>query len=101
MIESFNLKENYWNNENYVVPIISSEATYNKPIKYGDIVSISIKVAQLKSSSFELNYECKNEKGEVVNEVMTVHVCVNKIDWKKRELPAMVYKGLEKLFSKN
>jgi len=51
--------------------------------KYGETITVEIKVAQLKSSSFELNYECKNEKGEVTNKVRTVHVCVGKKDWKK------------------
>ena len=101
LIASFNLKENYWSNEDYVMPIISSEASYKKAVKYGDIITINITVAQLKTSSFELNYECKNEKGEVANEVMTVHVCVSKTDWKKRELPPLVFKNLEKLTSKN
>jgi YbgC/YbaW family acyl-CoA thioester hydrolase len=101
MIASFNLKENYWSNEDYIVPIITSEASYKKALKYGEIVTINIKVAQLKSSSFELNYECKNEQGIVTNEVRTVHVCVSKGDWNKRELPEIVFKSLETLFSKN
>jgi YbgC/YbaW family acyl-CoA thioester hydrolase len=97
MIEGFNLEEDYWNNDDYIVPIIKSEASYHKPLKYGEVVSVDIKVAQLKSSSFELNYECKNEKGEVTNKVRTVHVCVGKKDWKKREMPLRVYHGFEKM----
>ena len=42
LISSFNLKENYWMNEDYVVPIIHSESEYVKPIKYGDEISINI-----------------------------------------------------------
>jgi YbgC/YbaW family acyl-CoA thioester hydrolase len=94
MIESFNLVEDYWNNEEYIVPIIKSEASYHKPIKYGETITVDIKVAQLKSSSFELNYECKNEKGEVTNKVRTVHVCVGKKDWKKKEMDNKVYQSL-------
>jgi YbgC/YbaW family acyl-CoA thioester hydrolase len=96
LIESFNLKEDYWNNEDYIVPIIKSEASYHKSLKYGELVNIEIKVVQLKSSSFELNYECRNEKNEVTNKIRTVHVCVGKKDWKKRELPAVVFQGFEK-----
>jgi YbgC/YbaW family acyl-CoA thioester hydrolase len=97
MIESFNLVEDYWNNEEYIVPIIKSEASYHKPIKYGETITVDIKVAQLKSSSFELNYECKNEKGEITNKVRTVHVCVRKKDWKKKEMPVKVYEGFVKV----
>jgi len=56
MIENFNLDEDFWTNENYIVPIISSEASYHKPIKYGDEVTVEIKVAKLRPSSFELEY---------------------------------------------
>jgi len=97
MISSFNLEEDYWNNEDYIVPIIKSEASYHKPLKYGDTVSIEINVAQLKSSSFELNYTCRNEKNETTNKLKTVHVCVAKKDWKKRQLPEKVYNELQKL----
>jgi len=93
LIESFNLEEDYWNNEDYIVPIIKSEASYHKPLRYGEFVIIEIKVSQLKNSSFELNYECKNEKGEVTNKVRTVHVCVEKKTWKKIELNKKIIEG--------
>jgi len=32
MIQSISLKEDYWNNSDYAVPIFSSEAKYHKPI---------------------------------------------------------------------
>lgn len=96
LIASFNIAEDYWNNEEYIVPIIKSEASYHKPIKYGEVITVEIKVAQLKSSSFELNYECKNEKGEVTDKIKIVHVCVRKKDWMKRELPDKVYYGLDR-----
>jgi len=96
MIYTFGIEEDYWSNEDYIVPIIKSEASYHKPLKYGETVTVGIKVAQLKSSSFELNYECRNEKSEVTNKVKTIHVCVAKKDWKKRELPGKAFDGLSK-----
>ena len=95
MITSFNIGEDYWNNDNYIVPIIKSEASYHKPLRYGEKVTVDIKVEQLRSFSFELNYECKNEKGEITDKVKTVHVCVDKKTWKKRELPPKVSDGLK------
>jgi 1,4-dihydroxy-2-naphthoyl-CoA hydrolase len=96
MISAFNLKEDYWNNDDYIVPIIKSEAAYHKPLKYGENVIVDIKVSQLRFSSFELNYECKNEKGEITNKVKTVHVCVDKKTWKKNPFSEEIYKGFEK-----
>lgn len=94
MIESFNLKDNYWMNENFVVPIIHSEAKYRKPLHAGETVEIEITVTNLKDSSFELTYVCKNNKDEVTNNVRTVHVFVNKETWKKTKIIGEVKEGL-------
>ena len=94
MIASFNLKEDYWNNDEYVVPIINSEAHYHKPIKYSEVISVEIRVSKLKSSSFELKYDCKNKDGEKCTEVRTVHVFVNKLNWKKTEMKKKLKEGL-------
>lgn len=99
MIESFSLKEDYWNNTEYVVPISSTEAKYYKPIKYGEIITIELAVEQLRNSSFELGYLCKNEMGEVCAKVTTTHVFVDKLTWKKKEINKEVRTGLERIFN--
>ena len=95
MIESFNLNDDYWNNEKYVVPIIHSEAFYHKPIKYAEEITVEINITQLKSSSFELTYLCKNEKGEKCTKVKTAHVFVDKKTWKKEIIDSKVQAGLK------
>ena len=95
MIESFNLKDNYWVNENFVVPIIHSEAKYRKPLHAGETVELEITVTNLKDSSFELTYVCKNNKGEVTNNVKTVHIFVNKETWKKTKIVEEVRERLK------
>lgn len=99
MIDSFKLEEDYWSNDNYVVPIIHSEAKYRNPLTYGQTASIEVKVTSLKTSSFELQYECKNEKGELCTEVKTVHVLIDKNTWKKKPLTEEIKKGLMKHIS--
>src|ERR1035437_2413706 len=99
MIQSFSLKEDYWNNSEYVVPISSSEAKYLKPLKYGETVTIELTVAQLRNSSFELGYLCKNEMGEVCAKVKTIHVFVDRQTWKKKEISKEVRAGLERIFN--
>jgi YbgC/YbaW family acyl-CoA thioester hydrolase len=99
MIQTFALKEDYWNNSDYVVPITSSEARYHKPIKYGETITIELTVEQLKTSSFELGYICKNGSGEVCVKVKTIHVFVDKQSWKKREITIEVKTGLEKVIN--
>jgi YbgC/YbaW family acyl-CoA thioester hydrolase len=99
MIQTFSLNEDYWNNSDYVVPITSSEAKFHKPIKYGETIVIEITVEQLRDSSFELGYLCKNDLGEVCAKVKTVHVFVDKQTWKKRKINKEVKEGLEKVFN--
>ena len=96
MIESFNLGNNYWSNDEYIVPIIHSEAKYRNPFAYGQTANIELKVTSLKNSSFELRYECKNERGNLCTEVKTVHVLVDKNTWKKKPLTEQIKNGLLK-----
>ena len=101
MIESFNLKEDYWTNENFIVPILKSEASYHKPIKYGETVSVEISVNNLRTSSFELNYEVKNDKNELCAKIKTVHIFIDKKTWMKKEIAEGVKSGLQKHLSNN
>ena len=96
MIQSFNLREEYWTNENFVVPILKSEASYHKPVKYGEMITVEIVAGNLRDSSFELNYEIKNAKHEVCTKVKTVHIFVDKKSWKKTEIVEEVKGGLQK-----
>ncbi|MFZ0452709.1 MAG: acyl-CoA thioesterase [Ignavibacteriaceae bacterium] len=95
MIQSFNFKDDYWTNENFVVPILKSEASYHKPIRYDEMITVEIAVGNLRDSSFELNYEIKNDKKDVCTKVKTVHVFVNKTSWKKTQIVEEVKKGLQ------
>ena len=94
MIQSFVLKENYWTNDDYVVPIIHSEANYKKPLVYNSFVEIELSVSSISSSAFKLAYSCKNENGELSVEVITTHVFVDKKTWKKKQIKDDVRVGL-------
>ena len=98
LISGIRLEENYWDNEEYVVPILNSEAHYHKPMKYGETISVEVKVSKLKSSSFELEYELKNEAGEKCTAVKTVHIFVDKSTWKKQKIKKNVRAGLKKYY---
>ena len=95
MISEFQLEEDYWENDDYVVPIIHSEASYHKPIKYSDQVRIKITINQLRESSFELIYECRNESDELCTKVKTVHVFVDKGNWKKKKMSNKIFNELQ------
>lgn len=94
MIDNFNLKEDYWQNEHYAVPIIKSEANYLKPITSGEYLYVELSVSELRDSSFELSYECKNEQGDLIAVAKTVHVIADKKSWDKRNLTEEIRIGL-------
>ncbi len=100
LISSFNLEENYWFNQKYLVPIISSSSKYLKPLKYNDKVTIRLIVKELKKSSFELYYSIykDNNLSVVVN---TIHVFINPKTWEKTEIPVDIkdklFKHLDKI----
>ncbi|MEJ2194683.1 MAG: thioesterase family protein [Ignavibacteriaceae bacterium] len=95
LISSFDLDFDYWNNDDFFVPIVHSSADYLKPLKYEDDVVIEINVTQLKESSFELSYNCKNQLGELCANVKTVHVFINKETWKKKKMDITINEGLK------
>ena len=95
MIEEFKLNEDYWNNDEYVVPILNAESHYHKTVKYGDTITIKIKVTNLKSSSFELSYNLINENNDECCVVRTVHVFVDKKTWKKTQMRKELSEGLQ------
>ncbi len=94
MIESFGLEENYWNNDEYIVPVLNAESHYHKFLLAGETVTIDIKETTLKKSSFELTYTCTNDKSEECMVVRTVHVFVNKQTWKKAPMGDKIYEKL-------
>jgi 1,4-dihydroxy-2-naphthoyl-CoA hydrolase len=98
LISSLNLKEDYWKNNEYVVPIISSNANYLSPLKTGDDLTIEVTVSELRDSSFELSYKCINQSGKICVEVKTVHVFLDKVKWEKMKIPAIIHSGLGKYF---
>lgn len=64
LIASFNLKEDYWANDEYVVPILNSEAHYHKPMKYGETISVEIKVSKLKRLRLNWNINARMKAGK-------------------------------------
>ena len=96
LIQSFGLKEDYWSNEDYVVPIIHSEAIYHKPLIYNSFAVVELFVENISSSVFKLSYNCKNENGEICVEVKTTHFFVDKKTWEKKRIKDDVREGLTK-----
>lgn len=97
MMESFNLSRHYFNDPDFAIPIIHTEADYYHPMRTGDLVDVAIKVNQLRSSSFELSYEILAPNETIMAEAKTVHLFVKKDGFEKTELLEDLKNHLEKL----
>jgi 1,4-dihydroxy-2-naphthoyl-CoA hydrolase len=72
---------------NFLLPIIHSEADFINPIQYDQLIRIDVEVSKLKRSSFELEYKISDGRGKKLGLIKTVHVAVEKPNFKKTELP--------------
>ena len=84
---------NFFFDSEMVLPIIHCEANYYKPLKAFDEIDIKIVVNELRKNSFELNYSFE-KNGSLFADAQTIHVCVNKIEFKKVNLPEKLKTGL-------
>lgn len=101
LIQSIEKEEDYWNNDKYVVPIIKSESIYIKPMKYGDEITINVNVSTLRSSSFELSYNMVSAVGDLLCNVKTVHVFVDRQNWEKMDMPVYIKNVLRNYLATN
>jgi YbgC/YbaW family acyl-CoA thioester hydrolase len=84
-LASSHLKE-YFTGERILLPVIHSEADFHKPLRPFDTVTINLSVANIKESSYEINYEVYNEREELAAKGRTVHIAVD-ADFKKIKIP--------------
>ena len=98
MISSFNLEENYWQNDDYVVPIVKCDAGFYKPVTPGENVTVELVVTELRETTFVLSYSIKNKSDVEVASANTVHVFVDKKKWKGKEIKDSLRIGLSNHF---
>ncbi len=98
-MRSLKTEKNFFFDRDYVLPIIHTEADYLQPIKPGDELEIKLEVSRLKKFSFELSYTFYNSNKEITAKVKTVHVCVDKKNFKKIEMPEELYRKLNDILT--
>jgi YbgC/YbaW family acyl-CoA thioester hydrolase len=84
--ESLNLEKNYFLDDEYILPIVHSNADYLSPVKFGDELVCEVKVGKIGTTSFELVYLLMN-KDKTAAKILTKHVAVKKEGFEKAEIP--------------
>jgi 1,4-dihydroxy-2-naphthoyl-CoA hydrolase len=96
-ITGLGTERNYFNDNDYAIPILHAEADYYSVIQPGDKLTISIKATTVKSSSFELAYVFTDDEKNIKAKVKTIHVLVRKKDFRKTELTDELLVGLNSI----
>jgi YbgC/YbaW family acyl-CoA thioester hydrolase len=84
---SSNLDNNYFENETFAIPLISSNADFHKPIAMHEVLQIELSVVAIGDSSFRFKTEFYNEEHSLKATVNTTHVFVRKDNFNKLSIP--------------
>ena len=71
-----------------MLPLVSSEASFQQPIRHGDEINIQLQVKHIGNSSFTLHYRFLNKQDEQLASAGTTHVHMDPATHKSRDLPA-------------
>lgn len=86
-LEQISPGRNFFFDGELVLPITHCEANYYKPLKAFDEIDVTVDVKEVRENSFELGYSFK--VGEIIcADAKTIHVCVDKKSFEKRQLPS-------------
>ncbi len=70
-----------------ITPVVHSEADYFIPIRLSDKITIELTVENIGTSSFALKYVFTNKKQEIVAQVKTIYVSLDKDTKEKISVP--------------
>jgi YbgC/YbaW family acyl-CoA thioester hydrolase len=77
-------------------PRVNASADFRKPIKFGDLVRVTVSIAELKTRSVRYSFEFRvNESDEIHATGEMISVCVDLATMKAIEIPAGIRGLLE------
>lgn len=84
-----NLLANYngkiFNNKDLAFPIVHTEATYIKPLKFNDEINIEMSILINSENSYLINYIIKNNENIHIK-ASTKHLCISKVTMQRVDL---------------
>ena len=92
--ESLDLDRNYFLDDEYILPIVHSNADYISPVRFGDELKCEVFVGNIGETSFELIYTLTN-KDKIASKLVTKHVAVKKAKFEKAPIPKSLLSKLK------
>jgi YbgC/YbaW family acyl-CoA thioester hydrolase len=72
-------------------PRVNASADFKKPIKFGDLIRVSVSIAELRTRSIRYTFEFRvNESDEIHATGEMVSVCVDLATMKAIEIPSKI-----------
>jgi acyl-CoA thioester hydrolase len=81
--------------QGYFLPVTEVKARYLSPCRYGDMITVRTRVAELRSRQVVFAYEIINGAGQTLCSGETTHVCTDR-EGGVRSLPAWVREMLSR-----
>ena len=75
--------------QGYFLPVTEVKARYVSPCRYGDMITVRTRVAELRSRQVVFGYEIVNAAGQSLCTGETIHVCTDR-GGRVRSLPSWV-----------
>ena len=77
-------------------PRVNANADFNRPIKFGDLIRVTVSIAELRTRSVRYAFEFRvNESDEIHATGQMISVCVDLATMKAIEIPASIRGLLE------
>lgn len=86
----------WFQNPDWVVPMKHTEATYLLPIQPGQECLIKVNLAEIRTSSFTLEFELSQQE-RLCCRVKAVHVFCTKANFQKQAIPSQIKASLQAL----
>ena len=78
--------------QDLIFPVIECSVQYKAPARYDDLLSIAIRVTELKGARVTFGHTVTNQDGKHIIEAQTRHVCTTLTDKPRRIPPAIAEK---------
>ena len=84
--------------QDVIFPVVECSMRYKLPARYDDLLTIAIRVTELKGARVSFGHTITNQDGKLIIEAQTRHACTTLAD-KPRRIPRAIVEKLSAFFS--
>jgi acyl-CoA thioesterase FadM len=88
--------EEFIGKREHSLPLGHAEATFKRPFRAGQLVTVRLAVGRIGDRSFRIEYDLFGQGGEHLATAATVHVCIESASGRSSEIPPQLRALLEK-----